>query len=41
VTAVRPRKRDAPAAPPTLRVKIARRIPKPVRLRLRRLAGRS
>jgi hypothetical protein len=37
VTAVRPRKK---APPPTLRVKIARRIPKPVRSRLRRLAGR-
>ena len=38
VTAVRPRKKQAP--PPTLRVRIARRIPKPVRSRLRRLAGR-
>jgi hypothetical protein len=41
VTAVRPRRKGTPAAPPTLRMKIARRIPKPVRLRLRRLAGRS
>ena len=38
VTAVRPLKKKAP--PPTLRVRIARRIPKPVRSRLRRLAGR-
>jgi hypothetical protein len=38
VTAVRPRKKRQP--PPTLRTKIARRIPKPVRSRLRRLAGR-
>jgi hypothetical protein len=37
VTAVRPRKKQPP---PTLRVKVARRIPKPVRSRLRRLAGR-
>jgi hypothetical protein len=37
VTAVRPRKKQPP---PTLRVKIARRIPEPVRSRLRRLAGR-
>jgi hypothetical protein len=37
-TAVRPRKKQQP--PPTLRVKVARRIPKPVRSRLRRLAGR-
>ena len=37
-TAVRPRKKQQP--PPTLRVKVARRIPKPVRARLRRLAGR-
>jgi len=38
VTAVRPLKRAAP--PPTLRGRLARRIPKPVRRRLRRLAGR-
>jgi hypothetical protein len=38
VTAVRPRKKQQP--PPTLRARIARRIPKPVRSRLRRLAGR-
>src|SRR5439155_7977957 len=37
-TAVRPRKKAASS--PTLRVKVARRIPKPVRARLRRLAGR-
>jgi len=37
VTAVRPRKK---APPPTLRAKLVRRIPKPVRLRMRRLAGR-
>lgn len=37
VTAVRPRKQKPP---PALRVRIARRIPKPVRTRLRRLAGR-
>src|SRR4051794_22173737 len=37
VTAVRLRKK---AAPTTLRGKVARRIPKPVRSRLRRLAGR-
>ncbi len=37
VTAVRPRKK---APPPTLRMKVTRRIPKPVRARLRRLAGR-
>jgi hypothetical protein len=37
VTAVRPRKK---AAPTTLRGKVARRIPKPVRSRLRRLTGR-
>jgi hypothetical protein len=40
-TAVRPRKKDAPKAPPTLRMKVVRRIPKPVRRRLRRMAGRS
>jgi hypothetical protein len=38
VTAVRPRKKQQP--PPTLRTRITRRIPKPVRSRLRRLAGR-
>jgi hypothetical protein len=38
VTAVRPLKKKEP--PPTLRGRIARRIPKPVRRRLRRLAGR-
>jgi hypothetical protein len=37
VTAVRPRKRQPP---PTLRMKLTRRIPKPVRARLRSLAGR-
>jgi hypothetical protein len=41
VTAVRPRKKDAAKAPPTLRMKVVRRIPKPVRRRLRRLAGRA
>jgi hypothetical protein len=41
VTAVRPRKGAGPAArPPTLRMKVTRRVPKPVRARLRRLAGR-
>jgi hypothetical protein len=39
VTAARPRKKAA-GPPPTLRVKLVRRIPKPVRKRLRRLAGR-
>jgi hypothetical protein len=39
VTAVKPRRKPS-QAPPTLRVKVARRIPKPVRARLRRLAGR-
>jgi hypothetical protein len=38
VTAVRPLKKKA--APTTFRGKIARRIPKPVRSRLRRVAGR-
>jgi hypothetical protein len=38
VTAVRPLKKKGP--PPTLRARLARRIPKPVRRRLRRLAGR-
>jgi hypothetical protein len=38
---VRPvKKKAAPAAPPTLRVRIARRIPAPYRRRLRRLVGR-
>jgi hypothetical protein len=41
VTAVRPRKQAGAATPPpTLRVRVTRRIPKPVRVRLRRLAGR-
>jgi hypothetical protein len=41
VTAVRPRSKDVAKAPPTLRMKVVRRIPKPVRRRLRRMAGRS
>jgi hypothetical protein len=39
VTAVKPRKK-APAPPPTLRVRVARRIPPSTRKRLRRLVGR-
>jgi hypothetical protein len=38
VTAVRPLKKKGP--PPTLRGRIARRIPRPLRSRLRRIAGR-
>jgi hypothetical protein len=40
VTAVKPRKRAA-SAPPTLRVRLARRIPPRYRKRLRRFAGRT
>ena len=41
VTAVKPRKKAAAAAPPTLRVRVARRIPPSARQRLRRLVGRA
>jgi hypothetical protein len=41
VTAVKPRKKPAASAPPTLRVRIARRIPPRYRKRLRKLAGRT
>jgi hypothetical protein len=39
VTAVKPRKAKAPAAPPTLRVRVARRIPPRYRSRLREALG--
>jgi hypothetical protein len=41
VTAVKPRRRAAAAAPPTMRVRIARRIPPSYRKKLRALAGRA
>jgi hypothetical protein len=41
VTAVKPRRRAAAAAPPTMRVRIARRIPPSYREKLRALAGRA
>jgi hypothetical protein len=41
VTAVKPRRRAAAAAPPTIRVRIARRIPPSYRKKLRALAGRA
>ncbi len=41
VTAVKPRKRAAAAAPPTLRVRVARRIPQGARQQIRRLVGRA
>jgi hypothetical protein len=40
VTAVKPRKKAAAGPPPTLRVRVARRIPPATRKRLRRLVGR-
>jgi hypothetical protein len=41
VTAVKPRKKAASAAPPSLRVRVARRIPPGTRRQLRRLVGRA
>jgi hypothetical protein len=41
VTAVKPRRKAAPAAPPSLRVRVARRIPPGARRQLRRVLGRA
>lgn len=41
VTAVKPRRKAAAAPPPTLRVRVARRIPPGARRQIRRLVGRA